>query len=234
MTRSVVVSGGGTGIGLATAGWFADRGDDVVIVGRRPEPLESAAGRLGVRWVCADLSTADGARLVADRMEGVDVVVANAGSRSELPGATLEDIATRYATEYRSNVLTAVLLVAALLPKLRRPGGRIVGVGSISAHRGTADAYSAAKAALQGWIFSLARELGPEGITANLVVPGYVDGTEFMQRPPQWHADAERALLRRPGSTAEVAAVIGFVASDEASFMTAQILGVNGGMVLGR
>jgi 3-oxoacyl-[acyl-carrier protein] reductase len=162
-----VISGGGTGIGAAAARALCADGYEVLIVGRRPEVLEKAVAALdGASAVAADLSDpTQVARVVAavgDRP--VDAVVNNAGG---FVGSTGPDGLAGTAQWWRrnldANVLTAVLLTEALRPRLRRPGGRIILVSSIAAQRGGGGPYSAAKAALHGWAYDLAAELGPEG-----------------------------------------------------------------------
>ena len=191
MSRTVVVSGGGSGIGRACAAWFAARGDEVWIVGRRATALEQARAAMGgtVHVVAADLSTPEGAQAVRDALGEriVDVVVPAAGGTPATVPVALADVARDWDADLKSNLLTAVLLVEAVRPNLARPGGRIVGIGSIGAQLGSGygGSYGAAKAALHAWVFWLAAELGPEGITANLVLPGYVPDTEFFGAPLQ-------------------------------------------------
>ena len=97
------------------------------------------------------------------------------------PGTDLPELAAAWMESYRKNVVTAVLLTSALLPMVRRPGGRVIIVGSrVAITGGASPSYVAAKAALNGWVLSLARQLGPEGITANVVAPGYTAGTELL------------------------------------------------------
>ncbi|MFG2044283.1 SDR family NAD(P)-dependent oxidoreductase [Dactylosporangium sp. NPDC048998] len=238
--RTVVVSGGGTGIGRAVAATFAEGGDRVVLVGRREPALRAAAETLGpaATWVAADLSTADGAARVARAVDRVHVIVAGAGGTSAAVPSELDAIAREWRADFDQNVLTAVLLVAALRPKLAEQG-RVIGIGSIGAQLGSgySGSYGAAKAALHAWIFWLAAELGPAGATANLVLPGYVPDTEFFgdRMNPQFHrARVERTLVGRAGTPADVASTVHFLASPEASFITGQLVGVNGGTVLGR
>lgn len=245
--RFAVVSGGGTGIGAAVARGLVDDGYDVLIVGRRADMLSHAAERIGaecgrpeaVRTVTADLT--DPAQLagvveaVGERT--VDAVVNNAGGYLGGPTDTLADVAAWWRANLDANVLTAVLLTEALLPALRRPGGRVLLISSIAAQRGGAGPYSAAKAALHGWAYDLAARLGPEQITANVVSPGYVAETEFFgdRMTPEGHAKRVAAtLVGRAGVPDDIAAAVRYLVSPAAGYVTGQVLGVNGGSVLGR
>lgn len=188
MGPNVVVSGGGTGIGKAIVARFVAEGSNVLIVGRRQDVLEAVVEDLAARggsgtlhWCAADLSRASDAERVAAEVGTVDVVVNNAGGAVSrgLRHEGLIAVERAWQADYAANVVTAVLLTEALRPKLRRPGGRVITISSIAALRGGGDSYSAAKAALLGWTYSLAGDLGPEGITVNAVAPGYIAGTEF-------------------------------------------------------
>lgn len=245
--RFAVVSGGGTGIGAATALALAQDGYDVLVTGRRTELLSATADRIGsecgrpdaVRPFAADLTNPDEVTRLADFLDGrtVDVVVNNAGAFIGGDTSTLVGQAAQWRATLDANVLTAVLLTEALRPTLRRPGGRVLLISSIAAQRGGGGAYSAAKAALHGWAYALAAELGPEQITVNVVSPGYVADTEFFagRMTPEGHAKRVAAtLVGRAGEPADVAAAIRYLASPEASFVTGQVLGVNGGSVFGR
>lgn len=264
MSRRVVVTGGGTGLGRAIAARFARDGDRVVIIGRRPDVLADAAlsmSRQGsghrdastastgdshshtaipaVTWHAADLSDpASVEKVAADLSTGgsVDVLVNNAGGITTAAGDTLADLAEQYEAEYRANVLTTVLLTEALLPSITRPGGRIVAMSSVAGVRGPGP-YGAAKSALHAWMFGMATALGPEGITVNAVAPGFIPDTDFWQG--RLSADiveprVASTLVKRPGTPAEVAEAVAYLASSHAGFTTGQILQVNGGAVLGR
>ncbi len=247
MTRNVVVSGGGTGIGHAVARTFALSGDRVTILGRRAEVLADAAERLNkdagaerVGWLQADLRLpAEVERAVAALDPGpVDVLVNAAGGVPTVEGLDgLEAVAADWRAEFDTNVLTAVLLTTALVPRLRRPGGRVVSLSSIAALRGGGGSYSGAKAALHGWTYGLAADLGAEGITVNLVAPGYVEGTEFFGGPmtPERHRRlVEQTVVGRPGRPEEVAGMVRYLASEEAADVTGQVLQINGGALFGR
>ena len=240
-----VVSGGGTGIGRATAAALAADGMDVVILGRRAEVLRTAAeginryrpaGSGELSWVRADVSdpaeTVQAAEVIRERHPVIDVVVNNAGG-SVRAGAGLGELATAWLEAYRKNVISAVLLTSALLPLVRRPGGRVIIVGSRAAATGGASpAYVAAKAALSGWVLSLAAQLGPEGITANVVAPGYTAGTELLtgRMPAERHERIVAGIAAGQAQPDEIAAVIRFLASAEASYVSGQVLSVDGGV----
>jgi 3-oxoacyl-[acyl-carrier protein] reductase len=237
-----IVSGGGTGIGAATARALAEVGHTVYIVGRRSAVLEKTAAEIGpmVTPVVADLTrpqdVATLAAAVGDR--AVDVLVNNAGGYlAGDGGGGLAGVAEWWRRSLDANVLTAVLLTEALRDKLRRPGGRVILVSSIAAQRGGGGPYSAAKAALHGWAYDLAAELGPEGVTVNVVVPGYVADTEFFgdRMTPEGHARrVAQTLVGRAGQPDDIAEAIRYLASPAAGYVTGQVLGVNGGSVLGR
>ena len=245
-SRVAVVSGGGTGIGRAAAAALAGNGMDVVILGRRAEVLRVAVEEVNgdrpaasgeVSWVRADVSdpvqVAEAAEVIRERYPVVDVVVNNAGGSARAAGADLSELASVWLETYQTNVITAVLLTSALLPVMRRPGGRVIIVGSRAAATGGASpAYVAAKAALGGWVLSLAARLGPEGITANVVAPGYTAGTELLtgRMPADRHERIVAGIAAgRAAQPEEVAAVIAFLASAEASYVSGQVITADGG-----
>ncbi len=242
-----VVSGGGTGIGAAVARALAADGFDVLVVGRREEVLRAAADRISwdlarpgaVRPVVADLTDPEQVSRVVEAVgdRPVDAVVNNAGGYLGGDGGTLAGVAAQWRANLDANVLTAVLLTEALRPRLRRPGGRVVLVSSIAAQRGGGGPYSAAKAALHGWAYDLAAQLGPEQITVNVVSPGYVADTEFFgdRMTPEGHAKRVAAtLVGRAGTPDDIAAAVRYLTGPAAGYVTGQVIGVNGGSVLGR
>ncbi|RZQ61915.1 SDR family NAD(P)-dependent oxidoreductase [Amycolatopsis suaedae] len=234
MTRTVVVTGGGTGIGRAVAAAMAADGDDVVVTGRRQAVLDRVAAELGVRAVCCDAADPAQAEALAATLERVDVLVNNAGGNTDFdrdaPGADLKALAENWRANLDANLLSAVLTTAALDGKLA-DGGAIVHIGSIAADKG-AGAYGAAKAALASWNIDLARTLGPRGITSNVVAPGYIASTEFFR---DFLTDQRRDSLiaatntGRAGTPEDIAATVRFLASPGARQITGQVVAVNGG-----
>ena len=247
-SRVAVVSGGGTGIGRAIAHALAADGYEVFVLGRRRAVLDEAAqaindalGAERARALCADLRqpewVAEVARQITNGAGTVDVLVNNAGGNfAAHPQNGLEGVRDDWRTNFEGNVLPAVLLTHALLPRLRRPGGRIVTIGSIAAFRGPAT-YGGSKAALHPWSAELAVALAPEGIAVNVVAPGYVTETEFYgdRMGQELHEDrCRRAPAGRGADPSEIAALVRYLAGKDAGFVTGQILQANGGALLGR
>jgi 3-oxoacyl-[acyl-carrier protein] reductase len=164
--------------------------------------------------------------------------VAAAGGVGGSSGDSLDDVRHDWLASFESNVLTAVLLAEALRPALERGGGRVVLVSSVAALRGSGGGpYGASKAALHGWVYDLARELGPSGGTANVVAPGFVPDTEFWAGRLTDESRRERAaqsLVGRPGTPAEVASLVAWLLGPDGGWVTGQVLSPNGGVVLGR
>jgi 3-oxoacyl-[acyl-carrier protein] reductase len=245
--RFFVVSGGGTGIGRAIAERLAGDGDRVLIVGRRGNVVARAAAEINkdtgadlVSWHETDVSDPGAVEalgeLIGAKFGGVvDGVVNNAGGGGGGGGSTLDEVAALWREMFAKNVLSAVLLTTAVRPMLRRPGGRVVLISSMATRSGGGGAsYVAVKAALNGWVLALTADLGPEGITSNVVLPGYTSDTELFGPglPQQVHdAIVARSALGRAGSSADIAGVVRFLLSEDASFVTSQLIEVNGGIL---
>ncbi|NUT10241.1 MAG: SDR family oxidoreductase [Nonomuraea sp.] len=238
--REVVVTGGGTGIGYATAEAFASLGDHVTITGRREHVLKEAAARLGAAYVPFDAASpvaVDDA--LGSLPEHVDVLVNNAGGNTNLErgqSGDLTDVAEAWWANINANLMSAVLVTTALAPRMGK-GGRIISIGSIAARGTGSGSYGAAKAAIESWTADLAAELGPKGVTVNVVAPGLVVETEFFRgglTEEGIRARVDNTRNGRPGTPADVADSVLFLASAGARHVTGQVLHLNGGAYLGR
>lgn len=236
MKRIVLVTGGGSGLGKAVAARFLADGDTVTITGRDAGRLVDTAAELGARPVrCDATDPRDVARLADELGPDLDVLVNMAGGNTDFtrPGAPdgdLGQVAEAWRANFDANVISAVLTTTAVLGKLRA-GGSVINVGSIGAEYASTS-YGAAKAALAAWTAGLSANVGPQGVTANLIAPGYIAGTDFFhgrltgQRRAALISATHDGRAGEPGDVAEAAL---FLASAGARHITGQTLHVNGG-----
>lgn len=238
MTRTVLVTGGTSGIGRATAALFAADGERVLITGRRPEGVERAAAELSAEGAAVEGLVCDATdpRQVAELAAVIDELHVLVNASGGLPGpapaglAPLDALLATWQANLAQNLLGAVLTTAALRPVLA-PGAAVISIGSLGAER-RGGAYGAAKAALAAWNAALSAELGPDGITANVIAPGYIEDTAFFQgalTPERRAALIAETHDKRPGTPEEVARTIHFLASPGARHLTGQTIHLNGG-----
>lgn len=231
-SRSVLVTGGNRGIGLAIARELAGRGHRVAVTTRDGD----VEGLLAVKCDVTDSAQVDDAFATAEDAHGpVEVLVANAGiSHDGLLLRTSDDDVARVL----DTNLTGAFRVAKRASRgmLRGRWGRLVFVSSVVGLSGGAgqSAYAASKSGLIGLSRSLARELGARGITSNVVAPGFID-TDMTASLPASRREQVLASVPagRSGTDHEVAAVVSFLCSDEASYVTGAVLPVDGGLGMG-
>jgi NAD(P)-dependent dehydrogenase (short-subunit alcohol dehydrogenase family) len=255
-TRHCVVSGGGSGMGKAITRILAGDGCLVVIVGRRKEVLEKTAlsinhdvGTECVSWHSADLTKpvdiSGAVEAITAHGDPVDVLVNCAGGyQGQRAGdatlAGLDEVIAHWQQNFTANVLPTVLFTRALVPHLRRPGGRVLAIGSMAVFRGHSRraAYGSAKAAVHAWACALAGDLAPAGITVNVIAPGRVldPASEAASRlTDELQREAVREIpAGRLGTPEDIAAAARYLVSPGAGYITGQIIQVNGGMVPGR
>jgi 3-oxoacyl-[acyl-carrier protein] reductase len=231
--RAALVTGGSRGIGRAIAGELARAGAHVVVGYRSgPEEAEAFAAEIGGRALQADVSSqAEAQRLVAEAGE-LDILVNNAGLTRDGLLARMSDDDWREVIE--TNLSSVFYTCRAVTrPMMRRRAGSIVNVSSIVGLHGNFGQtnYAASKAGIIGFTKSLARELGSRGVRANVVAPGYVK-TRLTDAIPEQGRELMLANtpLGRLGEPEDVAGAVRFLCSDEASFITGEVLLVDGGL----
>ena len=241
------MTGASRGIGAAVAGGFADRGDRVAVhYNRNPDAAERVAAALpgdGHAVVGADLADPDAVRLMVDAaagaLGGLDVLVNNAGVFEPHPitATTYEEWQAAWRRTLDVNLVGAANVTWCAVPHLRESAsGRIVNVSSRGAFRGEPDqpAYGASKAALIAFGQSLARALGPDGISVTSVAPGFAE-TDMAADALAGEAGERRRAespLGRVATPDEVAAAVLFLASPEATMASGSVLDVNGASYL--
>jgi 3-oxoacyl-[acyl-carrier protein] reductase len=233
MGRSVLVTGGNRGIGLAIARRLAAGGDRVAVASRSGDPVDGLAV---ARCDVTDSAAVDAAFKQVEEQQGpVEVLVANAGITHDQLLALMKE--EDFSAVLDTN-LTGAYRVAkrAVRGMMRQRHGRMIFISSVVGQTGSPGQanYAAAKAGLVGLARSLAQELASRNITANVVAPGFVD-TDMTAALPE---DRKQAILaqvplHRYGTADEVAAAVAFLAGDDAAYITGAIIPVDGGLGMG-
>lgn len=242
--RVAVVTGGTRGIGWATARLLASHGASVVVVGRADSTsamtaatnLNADFGRPALGAV-ADSSDPDAIKALYKQVRSefgrLDVLVNNAGIlRDALVGMIDDDLVTETLAVNTAGPIHHLQAAARLM---RRNGGSIINVSSIIGRRGNVGqvVYSASKAAVIGMTLAAAKELAPRGIRVNAVAPGFIDTDMTRALPPEKFDERVASVaMGRAGTPDDVAQTILFLASDLSTYVTGQVLGVDGGMLI--
>jgi 3-oxoacyl-[acyl-carrier protein] reductase len=238
--RTAIVCGGSEGIGLGIAEALVDEGANVVLFARRPEPLESAAERLGGLAVAGDVTSADDVeRLVQATVDAhgrIDILINNSGGPPRTPavGLTPEQVVAAAGLL----LVSVVRLTGLCLPHLEQSdAGRIVNVTSSTVKEPSDNLAlsNAVRPGVVGWAKTLSRELGPKGITVNSIAPGRIDTARIREVWPDGptETDLETIPLRRLGTTREIGDVVAFLCSPRAAYVTGTVIAVDGGLVRG-
>ena len=242
MSRVALVTGGGTGIGAAVARRLAADGYAVAVTGRRPAPIEEIAEEIEGLAVVADVGVvADADRAVAEtiaRFDGLDALVLNAGIGGE--GSLLDLDPAVFESVFRTNVLGALLVARAAMPRLLERRGAVVTIGSVAGMRAAPEslAYCSSKAALAMLTQCIALDHGPAGVRANCVCPGWVRtpmADEEMEalglgtREEAYVAVTRDVPLRRPSTPEEIAGTVAWLLSSDASYVNGAVIPVDGG-----
>lgn len=233
MSRTVLISGGNRGIGLAVARAFTEAGDKVAVTYRTGEPPEGLFG------VACDVTDEESVKRAVGEVEAqyghVEVLVANAGITRDglLPMMSEAD----FRDVIDTNVLGAFRLAKhATGGMLRKRWGRLVFMSSVMGTLGSPGQtnYAASKSGLVGLARSLAWELGSRNITANVVTPGLIETDMIQHVKDKRRAElVANTPLKRTGTAQEVAAVVRFLASEDAAFVTGAVVPVSGGIGMG-
>ena len=239
MNRKVLITGGSRGIGAACVDVFAAQGDEVFFVYHSNHAAaEQVMARTGAHAFAADLSDPTAVRTAVSRavggLGGIDILINNAGIAQISLMQDVSDADWRRMVD--TNLSAAFYVSREVVPyMLRNGGGAIVHIGSMWGKTGASCevAYSAAKAGIRGLTQSMAKELGPSGITVNCVEPGVIDTEMNGELGAETIAElCDETPLCRIGNTCDVSNAVLWLASENAEFVTGQILGVDGGFGL--
>jgi 2-hydroxycyclohexanecarboxyl-CoA dehydrogenase len=237
--RTALVTGGGSGIGAATSRRLAGQGAQVVVADINAAAARDVAAEIDAMAVTMDVADAESVRAAAEEAGPIDILVNNAGT--DLPGFFVNTNEQMWDFVIAVNLRGTLSVTHAFLPGMHERGrGSIVNVASEAGRTGSqlSSSYSAAKAGVIGFTKAIARESARFGMRCNAVAPGPID-TPLLNAAPEAMGELGARLkqgmidataMRRLGTPDEVAAAIAFLASDDASYVTGQTLGVSGGL----
>ena len=235
--RTAIVCGASSGMGLAIAAALAREGANVAMFARRRDVLEREAERLAALPVRGDVRSPRDLRRLVDRtveaFGGIDILVNNSGGPPR--GTAVDADAEAIEGSVELLLLSVVRLTALCLPHLEQGGhGRVVNIASSSVREPIEGLVlsNAVRPGVIGWAKTLAREVGPKGITVNSIAPGRIDTERIREVYPEGasEVDLQPIPLRRLGTAQEIADVVCFLASERAGYVTGAVIPVDGGL----
>ena len=237
--KVVWITGASSGIGFATAKVFAKLGYHVIGTSRSQEGLkviQEIDGNIdGVILDASDKESVNSFILEAKSIADPDILINNAGICKDAPFIRLSEESWDEVIQVNLNTTFKISQYAAKVMCKKR-WGRIINVSSVVAHTGNPGQvnYSASKSALMGFTRSMALEVAKRGVTSNIVAPGFID-TRMTQSLPEKHQEHLNNMIpmKRCGNVDEISSVIDFLASEKASYITRQVIHVNGGLFFG-
>ena len=243
--KVAIITGGGTGIGAATAALFRAEGAEVVVMGRRPEPLEAVAASTGAVAFAGDATSTEAVRGVVafakERFGGIDIVVPNAGGSVRGPVGELDDAG--WQQTFDTNLSSTFKLCREALPDLIARKGHVVVVSSLAgvfAGPGNV-AYTAMKHGLTGFVRSMARDDGPHGVHVNSVNPawtktpmadtgmGRIAEAKGITVDQAYDLATSEVPIRRAGLPEEVASIILFLSTPDSALIQGAVIMADGG-----
>lgn len=241
--RVALITGSTRGIGFAIAEKLAEHGATIILNGRNAEALTTTADNLSARYgvaaqgLVADVSDAKAVnelvRTIFAERRRLDILVNNAGVLKDALIGMISDADIEQTIGI--NLLGVLHCTRAAARLMARTGGSIINISSIIGVRGNSGqlVYSASKAGVIGATLAAAKELAPNGVRVNAIAPGYIDTDMIRSIPPETHQQRlDSIAMRRIGTTEDIANTALFLASDLSSYVTGQVIGVDGGMLV--
>jgi 3-oxoacyl-[acyl-carrier protein] reductase len=238
--RTAIVCGASAGMGLAIAEALSSEGANVAMFARRRDMLEREAERIGALAVRGDVTNPSHVERLVDRtveaFGGIDILVNNSGGPPRGAASELDAESVEAAVELL--LISAVRLTNLCLPYLEQSGhGRVINITSSSVREPIEQLAlsNAVRPGVIGWAKTVAREVGPNGITVNSIAPGRIDTERLAEVYPDGPTEADLAKipLRRLGQPVEIGEVVAFLASDRAAYITGAVIPVDGGLTRG-
>jgi 3-oxoacyl-[acyl-carrier protein] reductase len=238
--RVAIVTGCSGGLGVQMAKALANQGAKIVVVARRQDRIEQVAAEISAEFgvetlpVKCDITDTEGVNAMVDtvlaKFGRVDILVNNAGITKDRIFHKMSD--EEWDAVINTNLNGTYNMCSAVYPKMREQQyGHIVNIASVSAWGNAGQAnYAASKAGVMGFTRTLAKEGGPKNVIVNAILPGTIETDMLKAVPPEKYAAYTAAVpLHRLGQPSELAAVVSFLSSDDASYVTGQCITVNGG-----